>query len=1167
MSKALPAALAAAAGGTPPVRGRVIDEIGDPVVGVSVRALSIGGFEGHELGTATTDAGGGFTLHGLGEDGFAIVVETGDAKARIVLAAPRADVGEILLVRPLRLTASIGDGGDNRPRDLSRLQNRLHRLGRLTPADVAAEPINLAAAPPVVPGPRLLAALADHLAARSGRRPPHLRVDPGTPFEDALAELPPFPTTTLALAEPVGALPGSDVPVGNSPPAFARVQHRLRQLGLLRPADHAAEAVDPAAVGAIDPATRPRTIAAIATFEREIAGTALRAIVPATAGARLLDDPACYGRPAVTLRGSVGTDARNLPDDVRQVQDRLLLLGHLAVADRAAERPAADTTAAVPATALPLTIAALRDLRETRLGEAAPAIGFIDQVDPALRRLEEPAPLVLTALVMPSPVLAANRSNDVRRLQDRLLWLGLLSLADHAAEKTDPDKTDRIELLALPRTILALAAATPLCLPLALTAPVGRGATNLVVDVRAVQDRCRGLGSISAPDFEREKVDPAAGGTGVDAALGATFTAIETLRQRLLGLPPPQPDAPWTAQALVAPGDETEALLRNPVFFGRGPLRLTASVGTAGWNFPADVRAVQDRLRQLRLLSTTDHTAEKAEPRQVARLSDGALPATCTAIARLRRSLLGVAGPLVERIELRSEALVALDDRLGALHSRLQLTGTVGWGGANDRDEVLRVLERLHGVGFLSDDDHALDAAAARALPDRGIVRDGDIAAGIDAIGRWQQLVMDSADAPLLAPLTPSVFALEWPPRPRPVDVALAASVGQGGVNGSADVREVQDRLFELGVLPADGYLTERVDPAAVGAVPSAALPATIAAIRLFQQTAAGSAVAAPDSRISPTGLTWRVLQDPTYGTPTRPNPACALGVAGPARPVFALAPLRRIALAIEQGEGGVGSGEIPALLRNASGTPASFGRAQVIGGTGLEMLTTHADLAAQYGLDPPRLAALVSVSTSTGALVDDIRAQVAGGWSEATLRARIAAYALAHGAAVRTNCGLGLDDIARIFRAMQFRLQVVAIPVADAIDVLFNAATHPAAAANLAVLGFSLTDVTAYHANSLRHGEHRAGFVTRALFSAVDGQALRNALTDDSGSRLGRIVIESNWNSTAGLGLGERDRAMLTAFLHNNGGYTPAYLAAHWATVTGNAYTQAVIGRYDIIP
>lgn len=1159
-------ALAALFGGGVPVRGRVVDEIGDALVGASVRALAIGPFAGHELARTSSDASGAFVLCPAQADGFAIVVEAAGARAQLMQTTARADVGEIRLLTPLLLTATVGDGGDNRPRDLRRVQDRLHRLGRLSAADVAAETVILDGVPPLTPGPRLLAALAEHLAACLGRRPPRLCLEPDSPWTRALAEQPPFPPLTLALSAPVGALPGADAPTGNNAADFARVQDRLRQLGLLRPADHAAEAVERSASAPIDPATRPLTLTAIARFEREVAGSSLRAIVPGTPGARLLDDPPCYGRPALAVVDTVGAGGSNRADDVRCVQDRLLLLGHLAAADHAAERPAADVAATVAEATLPRTIAAIAALREARLGEAAPATGLLDPVDAALRRLEEPLPLQLAATVGGGPpAAAANRPADVRRLQDRLRFLGLLAENEHAAECVDAAGSARIDLATRPRTLAALAAAQLLRRPLSLASPVGRGQVNAVAGVRAVQERCHALGVLSDADFAREKVDADSGGVADDAALGSTFEAIEALRQQLLGLPAAQPDAPWTATASIAPGDETEALLRDPLFFGRGRLQLGASVGAGGWNFPADVRAVQDRLRQLRLLSPAEHAAEAADAQQRARVPEQALPATCAAIGRLRTALLGETASPLARIEPRSPALQALDDRLGALRCPLALSGSVGWDGANAPADVIKVLDRLHGLGFLAAADHALETGAARATAAGSAVRGSDMAMGISAIGRWQQVVLDTIAVPCVVPWTPLLFSLARPSLPRPQTLALGASVGRTGANHAADVRRVQDRLFELGVLDGAGYFAERADPAAAGALPDAALAATIDAILRWQQGAAGNAVAPPDGRVDAGGHAQRVLEDPSYGTPTAPNPACALAVAGPARPQFALSPLRRIALAIEQGEGGSASGEIPALLRNASRTPASFGRAQVIGGTCIDMLNSHPALAAHYGLDAARVAALAAISTRTRDLVDDIQGQVAAGWSEATLQTRIDAYVLANGASVRIDCGLSPDDIAHIFRSAQLRRHLLALAGTDATAVLFNAATHPAAAANLAGLQLTLADVNSYRQRPANHGEHRAGFITRALFHAADGQAVRNALSDDSGSRLGRLVVEINWNRTAGLANAD-DRAQLTAYLHNHGG-DPATLIANWNTVTSDDYVIRTKARYDAIP
>jgi hypothetical protein len=1161
--------LAAAVGGAPAISGFLTDEIGDPIVGATVRAVADGPFAGHELARATTDTAGRFELRGAFPAEFVVVAEAGGVDVRVPAASSSGDLGELRIVRPVRLTGSVGDGGDNRPRDVRRVQDRLHRLGRLSDDDVEAEPVDLAAAPPVAPGWRTMAALASHLAARLGRPPPVIRVDPGTPIARALAEDPPFPPSRLAVDAPVGSLPGGDAAATmNRPPSFALVQDRLRQLGLLRPGDHAAEAVDVAAAGPIDPATRPRTLEAIAVLDRSMGGGSLQAIVPGAWNDQLLRDPRCYGRRPLAPSDSVGEGGRNLPEDVRAIQDRLVLLGHLSATDRDAERPASGTAPArVPDSALARTIAAIRDLRDARAAEPAPAAGLVDPVDSSLRRLARPPRLVLGGTVGWGPaVTAANRPSDVRAVQDRLLLLGLLPQAEYDTERADPDAPGSIAQAQVPRTALWLGMLARLRGPFTLMASVGRAAVNAAADVQAIQDRLLGLNYLNQVDHARERADPAAGAFADPAKLTATFQALENLRARVFELPAADATAPWTAQAYLEPGDDTHRLLQDPLFFGRDPLRLAGSVGTDGWNFPADVRAVQDRLLAMRLLSVADHAQERADPLERSRSRNLALSATREAIRQLRGSLLGEAEPLVERVELRSPALAALDDRLGALRVPLELTGSVGWGGANAPTDVLHLLDRLHGLGFLDDVDYDAEAQGVRSALAAGgpSVPDAQISEGIAAIATWQQIMLGTAVAPVCAPWSETVRTLAAPSTPRRVRLTLQAGVGRAGTNLPGDVRAVQDRLFELGILEPGEYFQERVDPAGAGPVPEAALGATIAAIERLQQTLAGLASTSPDSLVSAGGRSARVLEDPTFSTPTAPNPACAVSSAGPEHPAFVGA-LSRIGRAIEAVEGGVSQGEIPAILRNASGTPASWGVAQVIGGTETTALRAHDAFAAFYGLDPARLAVLAQRATDMAHRFDAICNAVPAGTGEARLQTLISNYVASDGAALRAETGLGPDDIARMFRAGQLRRHLLALGPGGNEAVLFDAATHPDAAANLAVLQLSISEVGAYLRHDY-HGEHRAGFVTRALFHAPEGQTLRNALTDDTGRKIGRLVVEMNWNATGGLGLNDRQRAQLTAYLHNHGG-DPAALAANWVTVDGDDYVQRVIAVYDVNP
>ena len=148
------------------------------------------------------------------------------------------------------------------------------------------------------------------------------------------------------------------------------------------------------------------------------------------------------------------------------------------------------------------------------------------------------------------------------------------------------------------------------------------------------------------------------------------------------------------------------------------------------------------------------------------------------------------------------------------------------------------------------------------------------------------------------------------------------------------------------------------------------------------------------------------------------------------------------------------------------------------------------------------------------------------------------------------------------MFRAAQLRRHLTALGVNGNELVLMNAGAMPHAAANIAALGLTPAEVGRYLRNPLFYGEHREGFVTRALFYSPEGQIVRNLLTDDSGRKIGRYVIRNNWSSTAAA-LPPRDRAQLTAYLHHHGG-DAAVLANQLAAVAADPYVVRVMQRYD---
>ncbi|EAU66832.1 putative peptidoglycan binding domain protein [Stigmatella aurantiaca DW4/3-1] len=408
---------------------------------------------------------------------------------------------------------------------------------------------------------------------------------------------------------------------------------------------------------------------------------------------------------------------------------------------------------------------------------------------------------------------------------------------------------------------------------------------------------------------------------------------------------------------------------------------------------------------------------------------------------------------------------------------------------------------------------------------------------------------MAEQDLPLQAPeLSSEVLSLEalgpaatFEPRPgtlpAPAALDLSDAVGARGANVPADVRQVQDRLHELGFLSDEAYTAEQADPAQTEAVAEAAMPQTIEAIREFQREVAGIT---PDGNVGPNGGTVFSMRDPTYGTQTTFNPGAADSTAGVPVDTFQLSPeVEEIVEAIETVETGTGElGESPAMLRNASGTPASFGQGQLVGGTAVGVLAEYPEVAEHYGLDATEVAELNTIAQQTTATYNDILGQIPdGGLSEADLQTRITEYTEAHGAEFREQTGLQDADIENMFRAAQLREQLQGVGTVD------RAMEDPDIAANVEALGLRASDVRTYINNPDFHGEHRQGFVTRALFSSENGQALRNAMTDNGGIPLARGLIQDNYDRVVSTGARQLGRpltpaeaAEATMLVHNRG-------------------------------
>ena len=445
--------------------------------------------------------------------------------------------------------------------------------------------------------------------------------------------------------------------------------------------------------------------------------------------------------------------------------------------------------------------------------------------------------------------------------------------------------------------------------------------------------------------------------------------------------------------------------------------------------------------------------------------------------------------------------------------------------------------ERLHDLGYLADADFTAEQADPLATANLTAAALAHTIAAIQALQTTlgQGRVVASG---LVAPGDVTHRLLMNPGMPVPQTVALTGRVGRGGPNHPTDVLTVQGRLRELGFLTIADELAER--PAGTADVPVAALARTIAAIEQFQGAIVG---VTPDGRIDAGGLSARMLQDPSYGTTTVANPNANNAAAGPAPAAFAHE-VQQIITACEIIEGGAGGrGERPAVLRNAAGTPASFGRSQLIGGTAVGTLQHNPNIAAIYGLTPQDLTDLNGIATRTTAHYDAIYGQVpvGGAATDAALVGLAATYTAANGPRFHVETGLFDTDIVAMFRTAQFRRTLHGHGVAD-VTALMDPAQHPAAAANIAALGFAASDVRTYLADQRRHGEHKAGFVTRALFLSQHGQQLRDAMTDNGGTGIGRALINDNYAlvvqraATLNVQLTVQQRAAVTARVHNQG-------------------------------
>lgn len=1187
----------------------VLDTVGEPVGDVEVQMLDPAGTV---LDSTRTGADGAFTFSGGNSSPkiLDLLIDPPELAVQIRLTNPTGPLHIFTVRRPVRLTETIGIEGTNAPIDLRRVQDRLVFVGRLTDADVTAEAIDTTAPPPDASTlPRLMAALYAHLNACGGACPDV--IGPAGWELDLLNVVPDAPV----LAGPAHALTGwvGDAPgqlagaagVHNAPADVRRVQDRLLQLGFLPLADYRAERINLAAApNPVPEANIALTITAIRNFNEKSVGSFQHAIFAAQVQERRLHDPFIWGRLPLKIGHGVGSGGANRAKDVRALQDRLHELTLLSDADHAAERAALPAAGAadppIAEAAIPRTIAAIQAAHVQLLGAAAPGAARLNLTDAALDRLNQPPPVDIFSVGDERPPISRaavtnkmNHPRHVRAVQERLVLLGYLSDVAFALERANPLALESIKTVDLAGTLAAIRAvqgdlgiAVPGQLPVAgkelllpahrptqilLGKAVGQGQPNEPRDVRPVQDRLHALRFLAAADYQAERVDPAA--AALPHAIPRTEAAISAMRQRIFGLPAASAD-PWSAQPVIAPQSEALQFLNNPLFFGRSQIALTASVGELGYNRPEDLQVVQKRLNEAGLLSDGDLAAESPTAGRIGRMTDIELPQTIAALRTLRRSFLAE-NPDIGRIEGRNPLLIALDRPYEQTRVRLEIDGSVGTGGDNRVGDLAKVQRRLLELRRLDAAHFATESALLTAPLDLT-----QIPRTLAAIADW--MTLNGVGAPPMTPFDVALRRLEWPVVPILDGFAINRPVGTGAGgpnrNRRDDVLLVQRRLHVLGYLATQDYLRERQVVSGLATVAGAQIPATIAAIELFQHSASGGT----DGIISGGGNTERVLRDPAFGTPVPTNPDTANRDAGPGMPAqwhpnnARHREITAIILAIEAHEAGGSSGEVPAVLRNGSAVPASYGKAQAIVATAVGTLTNNAATADFYGLTAAKLAAITAMIGTADTEYGRIFGLVpAGGMTEANLVAAITADLAANAANFRAATGLGPNGHERMFRTAQLRRKGLAFIAAQpgpndeakraaAVANVANFVVDPAVAPTVMMLGMTSGDVAKFLGRAIDN-EHRGGFMMHVVFRMEDGLAVKSALTDDSGFKLGRFVIRDNFVhilNAGGAGLTRTQRAQITARIHNSGASGMAGFIANPGTAV-NAYVNSVMAHW----
>jgi hypothetical protein len=707
--------------------------------------------------------------------------------------------------------------------------------------------------------------------------------------------------------------------------------------------------------------------------------------------------------------------------------------------------------------------------------------------------------------------------------------------------------------------------ATPAPTPAAVnvTRSVGLGGANVPSDVRQVQDRLQTLGYLSTTDFTAEQANAAGTVPIADAAMPRTIVAISRYMMGAFGRP----------GMLIEPNQASNSFMNNAMATALGNVGVGGDVGRNAQNNAADVRAVQLRLNALGKLTGPTYTTELVAANATGRIADTVLASTIAAINSFNITVAGNSLFII-RAGSREQELLNNPPRYTA--GNLSITNSVGTGGSNAAADVTSVQARLVQLGFLTDAARTAEAPAAGATAPVAVA---NLRQTIAAINQFQTAMALTGNG-LVKPGDETHRQMINPMLPEKTSIALTGSVGRGGANNRADVRLIQDRLQAIGLLSTAGYLAERA-PTGAGNVAITAIPLTQAALEKFNATAGGST----SGLIGPDSKELRMLNDPTQGTTTNFNQESNNVLAGYDYQSPSAA-VNRVINAIEAVESGDRSGEVPADLVNGAGTAASFGKAQVIGGTALGTIGGNRGMQEFYGITNQMLADMRNRAAAAETHYNAIYTEVpAAGLDANAITTRATAYTTANGATFIRETSLGQDDILRMYHTANIRRLILADPIARGDDNQVSAPTRAARNAlvtqhvtallanprfsnSSTYLGMNTSSLNAYFRDTDNLGENRAAFKTKAIFSGSGGQQVRNAMTDNRGTAIGRTFIEQTYNSARGAVAAttpNRDRAIagVTAIMHNRGGSASSW-AGNLTAVYGDNYVVGMLRHWD---